>query len=121
MSIVSAIVSVVITFIFFWGFLALTAFLAARFVLGTNLIAPAVVVGAVSGSVVLASASRVPPVIVLFGFAITDAVVIHFTYREPIRRTAMLVVMHFAMSVILGLAIVNLARSFGGLPIGPGG
>ena len=107
--------AVVGTFLLAVGFYALTAHVAARFVLGTVPVTGAVRVGAVAAAAttVLQSLDPAP----LIGLAlIADAGAIHVVYRRRPARTAAVTAVHFAVSAILGITIYNLVRLIGTAP-----
>lgn len=101
--------AVVGTFLVATGFYALTAHLAARYVLGDVPILPAVGVGVVLAVVALLLRSVGPAPVIAVSLA-ADVVAIKQFYRLDWRPTALVALAHYTVSAILGITLFNLVR-----------
>ena len=97
------------TFLVAAGFYALTAHLAARYVLGTVPVRPALGVGVVLAAVALALRSFGPAPVIAASLA-ADVAAIKGLYRLAWRQTALVAVVHYTVSAILGITLFNLVR-----------
>ena len=97
------------TFLLAAAFYALTAHLAARYVLGTVPVLPAVGVGVALAAVALALRPVGPAPVIAVSLAV-DAVAIKLLYGLAWRRTAMVALAHYGLAAILGITLFNLAR-----------
>ncbi|MFB6354861.1 MAG: hypothetical protein ABEJ92_12345 [Halobacteriales archaeon] len=91
------------------GFYALTAHLAARYVLGSVPVRPAVGVGVVLAVVALLLRPFGPAPVIATSLAIDVAAIKGF-YRVGWRATALVAVTHYTVSAILGITLFNLVR-----------
>lgn len=100
------------TFLLALAFYGLTAFLAAQYVLGSADVLPAAGVGLVLAAVSLLLGPFGPAVVIVLSLA-ADAVAINQFYGLDRRETALMTLAHFTLSVVLGVAMFNLARLLG--------
>jgi hypothetical protein len=91
------------------GFYAATAHLAARYVLGSAPVLPAVGVGVVLGVVAFLLRSVGPAPVIAASLA-ADVAAIKALYGLEWRPTAFVAVVHYALSAVLGVALYNLVR-----------
>ena len=95
------------TFLLAAAFYATTAHLAARYVLGDVPLVRAAVVGAVLAAVSVAL-QRFGPLVVIGVTIVVDFVTIRTTYRLAHRTAALVTLVHYTVSVILGITVYNL-------------
>lgn len=98
-----------------WLLFAFTAHAAATYVLGDVPWKRAVLVGLVPAVVTVALVRYTPLVIVTVSLA-ADFVAIHAVYRIKYRTTALVVVMHYVISLALVLLAANLFALLGTAP-----
>jgi len=97
------------TFLLASVFYGVTAFIAARYVLGAVPLLRALVVGAVLAAVSLLLQQFGPAVVIPVTVA-ADFVAIQQVFDLELRPTALVTVIHFTVAVILGITIFNLIR-----------
>ena len=100
------------TFLLALAFYALTAFLAAQYVLGSADVLPAAGVGLVLAAVSLLLGPFGPAVAIVLSLA-ADVVAINRLFGLDRRETALVTLAHYTLSVVLGVALFNLARLLG--------
>lgn len=91
------------------GFYALTAHIAARYVLGAAPVLPAIGVGVVLAVVALLLRSFGPAPVIAASLA-ADVAAIKTLYRLDWRPTAVVALVHYTVSAILGITLFNLVR-----------
>lgn len=101
--------AIVGTFLLTVGFYALTAHIAARYVLGDVPMKRAVVVGVVP-AIVTFVLQQYGPAVVLPVAALSDFLAIHTVYRLKYKTAGIVAVVHYTVSVLLGLTLYNLVR-----------
>lgn len=104
-----AVVPVVGTFVLAVLFYSFTAHIAARYVLGDVPARHALVVGAVPAVVSFLLQQYGAGVVILFAAA-ADLVAIQAVYRLKYKTAGLVAIVHYTVSVILGIALFNLAR-----------
>jgi len=97
------------TFVVTALFYSLTAHIAARYVLGSVPAVRALAVGAVLAGVSLLLQQYGPAVVIAATVAV-DYFVIQTVYRLNYRITAVVALVHYTVSVILGITLFNLYR-----------
>lgn len=97
------------TFLLAALFYALTAHLAARYVLGSVPLLPATGVGLVLAAVALLLRSFGPAPVIAASLAV-DVVAIRGFYGLSWRETGLVTLAHYALSAILGITLFNLVR-----------
>ncbi len=97
------------TFLLALAFYAATAFLAARYVLGEAEGLPSAGVGLVLAVVSLLLDPFGPAVVLVLSVA-ADAVAVNRFFGLGRRDTALVTAAHVVLSVVLGIALFNLAR-----------
>ncbi len=97
------------TFLLATAFYALTAHVAARYVLGEVPVPPAVGVGVVLAALSLLLRAYGPAVVIATSLAV-DVAAIRTLYGLGWRPTAAVALVHYAVSAILGLTLFNLVR-----------
>lgn len=97
------------TFLLAAAFYALTAHVAARYVLGSVPLLPAAGVGLVLAGVSLLLRSY-GPASVITASLLADVVVINRLYGIDWRPTVLVAVVHYTVSAILGITLFNLVR-----------
>ena len=103
------------TFLIAVLFYAVTAHLAARYVLGAVPVARALVVGVVPAAVSFALGSF-HPVYVIPIAAAADFFAIRAVYRLRYRTAGLVALAHYTVSAILGITIYNLVALLGTAP-----
>lgn len=103
------------TFLLTLAFYAFTAFLAAQYVLGSADVLPATGVGLVLAAVSLLLGPFGPAVAIAVSLA-ADVVAINRFFGLDRRETALVTLAHYTLSVVLGVALFNLARLLFGTP-----
>lgn len=104
------------TFLLATGFYALTAHVAARYVLGSVPVGPAVGVGVVLAIVALVLRSLGPAPVIAASLT-ADVAAIRALYGLDWRPTAAVAVVHYTVSAILGITLFNLVRLLGTAPV----
>ncbi|WP_132058990.1 DUF7473 family protein [Halorussus amylolyticus] len=104
------------TFVVAVVFYSVTAHLAARFVLGDVPLKRAFVVGLVPAIISFALQAYQNPAIIIVLALAADFFTIRAVYRLRYRTAGMVAVVHYTVSVILGLTIFNLVRLLGTAP-----
>lgn len=104
--------AIVGTFLLALAFYAATAFLAARYVLGSAEVLPAAGVGLVLAAVSLLLGPFGPAVAIGVSLA-ADAVAINRFFGLDRRDTALVTLAHYVLSAVLGVALFNLVRLLG--------
>lgn len=104
--------AVVGTFLLAALFYALTAHLAARYVLGSVPVLPAVGVGLVLAAVALLLRSFGPAPVIVASLAV-DVAAIKTFYGLEWRDTALVTVGHYTLSALIGVGLFNLVRLLG--------
>lgn len=97
------------TFLLAALFYAITAHLAARYVIGSVPVVPAIGVGIVLAAVAFLLRSFGPAPVIAASLTI-DLVAIKRFYDLDWRPTMLVTVAHYALSAILGITLFNLAR-----------
>jgi hypothetical protein len=97
------------TFLLAASFYALTAHIAARYVLGEVSGRPAIGVGAVLAVVALLLQSFGPAPVIAASLT-ADVVAIKTLYRLGWRSTTLVALVHYTVSAILGITLFNLVR-----------
>lgn len=100
------------TFLLTAFFYALTAHVAARYVLGSVSVLPAAGVGVVLAAVSLLLGPFGPAPVIAISLAVDVAAIKGF-YELDWRDTALVTLVHYAVSVILGITLFNLVRLLG--------
>jgi hypothetical protein len=103
------------TFVVGWLLFGFTAHVAATYILGDVPWKRAFVVGLAPAVVTLALVQYNPLVIIAVGLA-ADFVAVHAVYRVKYRTTALVVVMHYVVSLALVLLAANLLALLGTAP-----
>lgn len=100
-----------------------TVHVAARYVLGDVALRDAALVGPVVPAVVLLASSLSPlavlglaPLAVLGLSLLADVVAVHFVYRVCYEDAAMVAAVHYAVSVLLALAVARVVRLVAAAP-----
>lgn len=104
------------TFLLTGAFYALTAHIAARYVLGDVPVKPALGVGLVLAVVALLLRSFGPAPVIAVSLAI-DVGAIKSLYRRNWRHTLLVAVAHYTVSAILGITLYNVVRLLGTAPL----
>lgn len=104
--------AVVGTFLLAALFYALTAHLAARYVLGSVPVLPAAGVGLVLASVALLLRSFGPAPVIVVSLAV-DVAAIKTFYGLEWRDTALVAVGHYTVSALIGVGLFNLVQLLG--------
>jgi hypothetical protein len=107
--------AVVGTFLVTAAFYALTAHVAARYVLGDVPVARAGAVGVVLAVVSFLLQRRSAAVVIAVTVPV-DFFLIRTLYRTDNRTTALITVVHYTVFVLLGLVVVNLVVLLGTAP-----
>lgn len=97
------------TFLLAAIFYALTAHVAARYVLGQAPVAPAIGVGVTLAAVVLLLGEAGPATVIGVSLAV-DVAAIRLLYRLAWRQTGLVALVHYTVAAILGITLFNLAR-----------
>lgn len=97
------------TFLLATAFYALTVHLAARYVLGDVPLRRALAVGTVPAATTLLLQQYGPAASIAVA-VVADALAIHAVYRIRVSLTAAVTVIHYTVSVLLGLTLFNLLR-----------
>lgn len=97
------------TFLLALTFYALTAHVAARWVLGSVPFGPAVGVGVALAAVAFLLRDVGPAPVIVVSLAV-DAAAIRVLYDLEPRETAMVALAHYAVAAILGITLFNLVR-----------
>jgi hypothetical protein len=108
--------AVVGTFLLATAFYALTAHIAARYVLGSVPIRPAAGVGVVLAGVALVLRSFGPATVIAVSLA-ADVAAINRLYGVDWRPTLLVAVVHYTVSALLGLTLFNLLRLLATAPL----
>lgn len=103
------------TFLLAAAFYAVTAHIAARYVLGSVPVRRAVIVGTVPAALGLLLQQYGPALVIVVSL-LADYVAIRFTYRLSLRLAAAVSVVHYTVSAILGITLFNLVRLIGTMP-----
>ncbi|MDZ7700967.1 MAG: hypothetical protein U5J98_02245 [Halobacteriales archaeon] len=101
--------AIVGTFLLALAFYAATAFLAARYVLGSAELLPSAGVGVVLATVSLLLGPFGPAVAIVVSLA-ADVVAINRFLGLDRRDTALVTLAHYVLSAVLGVALFNLVR-----------
>ncbi|WP_330630402.1 DUF7473 family protein [Halocatena halophila] len=105
-------IAYLVTFLLGWGYYAITLHLGVLYVLGETPHQRAAAVGIVPAVIsMLFSVVRSP--LIILAVLLGDAVAIHMVYRLERRGTAVLLVAHFTIATILGVALFNLSSLAG--------
>ena len=115
MALVDSLVAIVGTFLLTVVFYAITAHIAARYVLGDVPIKFAFVVGTVL-ALVSFLLQQYGGVVVIVVAATVDFVLIQALYRLRYRTAGMVAVAHYTVAVIAGLVVFNAVRLLGTAP-----
>ncbi|WP_435118165.1 DUF7473 family protein [Halolamina sp. C58] len=111
-------VSVIATWLLFSAFLSLTAFLAARNLLGDVSLRPHALVGPpIAAIAFLAAAFEFSPLLALVAALAVDAALFRYIHGLNRRLLAGVVVIHFTVSVILGAVLFSLIALIGSAPV----
>ena len=108
-------VAVAGTFLLAATFYALTAHVAARWVLGSVPFGPAVGVGVALAAVAFLLRAAGPAPVIAVSLAV-DAAAIRGLYGLDWRPTAMVALAHYTVAAIVGLTLFNLVRLLGTAP-----
>ena len=103
------------TFLLAASFYAVTAHIAARYVLGDVPVRRAVLVGVVPAAVGLALQQYGPATVIAVS-VVADYIAIRYVYRLSLRMAAGVSVVHYTVSAILGITLFNLIRLIGTMP-----
>jgi len=103
------------TFLLTAGAYALTAHIAARYVLGDVSPKLAVPIGVALALVAFLLQRRVPAVVLPLSVAV-DFVLIRSLYRTGYKLTALITVVHYTVFVLLGVTLFNLVTLLGTAP-----
>ncbi len=95
------------TFVLLSGLFALTAHIAARYVLGTVPVWRAGLVGPVPAAITLGLQQSPTIVMILLGVA-GDFIAIWTVYRVRLREVALITGVHYTVSVILSITVASL-------------
>jgi hypothetical protein len=111
-------VSVLATWLLFAAFLSLTAFIAARNLLGdVSLRRHALVGPPIAAIAFLAATFEFSPALALGAALVVDAAAFRYLHDLDRRLLAGVVVIHFVVSVILGAILFSLIALIGSAPI----
>jgi hypothetical protein len=111
-------VSVIATWLLFSAFLSLTAFIAARNLLGDVSLRPHALVGPpIAAIAFLAATFEFSPLLALVAALGVDAAVFRYIHGLNRRLLAGVVVIHFTVSVILGAILFSLIALIGSAPV----
>lgn len=114
----STTVPVLATYVLFAAFLSLTAFIAARNLLGdVSLRRHALVGPPIAAIAFLAATFEFSPFLALAAALIVDAVALRQIHDLDRRLLAGVVVIHFVVSVILGAILFSLVALLGSAPV----
>lgn len=105
--------AVVGTFVLAAVFYGTTAYLAARYVLGTAPVLPAAWVGVILAAVALLLGPYGPLTVIAVSVAV-DVVAIRQLFDLEWRETGLVTLAHYVLSAILGVAVFNLVRLLSG-------
>ncbi|MFC6731379.1 MULTISPECIES: hypothetical protein [unclassified Haladaptatus] len=103
------------TFVLGALFYALTAHIAARYVLGDVPPTRALMVGPVPALVTILLQQYPVAVMLLMGF-IADFLAIRFIYRVRLKTGGLIAVVHYTVTVLLALVLANLVALLGTAP-----
>ncbi|GAB7014322.1 DUF7473 family protein [Halolamina salina] len=110
--------SVIATWLLFAAFLSLTAFIAARNLLGDVSLSPHAIVGPpVAAIAFLVATFEFSPLLGLLAALAVDAVAFRYIHGLNRRLLAGVVVIHFTVSVILGAILFSLIALIGSAPV----
>lgn len=117
-SAVGAPVAVAGTALLTLAFVAVTAHLAARYVLGDVSMKRAGIAAPLPAAVILVGGlTGLPPLAWILLFAATDLAAISAVYRLRWRTAAVVAVVHYALVVSGGIATANVVRWLGSAPV----